>query len=273
MTAEQKQAYEWAKNQNYQSVAARYAKELCRVIAALQSENGSKDKEIERLKKTVSALVSDRARAWAERDAAVEDIRFAVVRDDWCVLCAHYCIDGKPAYRPGEGYLEFCMDCGNGCRHFEWRGAQGGVNMGVTIECKKTGRSIDLGCGGFNNLRNKVAELVGNPFAEHYLLLSEPSVMFMMGEARKAYFEKYDQETEKLVTEKKVHIKIADFLYQCDCGGKIRYGACKEILKVIGDYDDNILYGYCGRADCAKFSDFKAILKDCVANKSDMVWS
>ena len=51
MTAEQIQAYEWAKNQNYQSVAARYAKELCRVIAALQSENGSKDKEIERLRK------------------------------------------------------------------------------------------------------------------------------------------------------------------------------------------------------------------------------
>lgn len=144
--------------------------------------------------------------------------------------------------------------------------------MGVTITCKKTGRSIDLGYSGFDNLRNKVAELVGDPFAEHYLLLSEPSVP-ILGEARKAYFEKYDQKTEKLVTEKKVHIKIADFLYQCDCDGKIRYGACKEILKVIGGYDDNILYGYCGRANCAKFSDFKAILKDCVENKSDMVWS
>ena len=51
MTAEQKQAYEWAKNQNYQSVAARYAKELCRVIAALQAENAAKVQEIERLRK------------------------------------------------------------------------------------------------------------------------------------------------------------------------------------------------------------------------------
>ena len=56
MTAEQKQAYEWAKNQSYQSVAARYAKELCRVIEALQSENGEKDKDISRVE--------------AERDAA-----------------------------------------------------------------------------------------------------------------------------------------------------------------------------------------------------------
>ena len=53
----------------------------------------------------------------------------------------------------------------------------------------------------------------------------------------------------------------------------IRYGACKNILKVIGDYDDNILYGYCGRPDCAKFADFKSILQDCVDTKSDMIWS
>lgn len=51
-----------------------------------------------------------------------------------------------------------------------------------------------------------------------------------------------------------------------------RYGACKEILKVIGDYDDNICYGYAGRSDCAMFRDFKAILQDCVDNKCDMVW-
>ena len=33
--------------------------------------------------------------------------------------------------------------------------------MGITISCKKTGRSIDIGYGGFNRLRNKVAELAG----------------------------------------------------------------------------------------------------------------
>lgn len=144
--------------------------------------------------------------------------------------------------------------------------------MGVTIKCKKTARNIDLGYGGFNNLRNKVAELVGEPFASHYLVLSNPSVMFLTGKHRKDFFQDYDEKTEQFVKNKKVNIKIADFLYQTDCEGKIRYGACKEILKVIADYDDHILYGYCGRPDCAKFVDFKAVLNDCVENKCDMVW-
>ena len=40
--------------------------------------------------------------------------------------------------------------------------------MGVTIKCKKTGREIDLGCGGFMQLRRKVAQLMGEPFYNHY---------------------------------------------------------------------------------------------------------
>lgn len=35
MTPEQKQAYEWAKNQDYQSVAARYAKTLASLVDEL----------------------------------------------------------------------------------------------------------------------------------------------------------------------------------------------------------------------------------------------
>ena len=38
MNAEQKQAYEWAKSQNYQSVAARYAKELATLVDSLQAQ-------------------------------------------------------------------------------------------------------------------------------------------------------------------------------------------------------------------------------------------
>ena len=33
--------------------------------------------------------------------------------------------------------------------------------MGVTVLCRKTGRSIDLGYFGFKRLRDKVAELYG----------------------------------------------------------------------------------------------------------------
>ena len=50
--------------------------------------------------------------------------------------------------------------------------------MGVTIKCKKTGREIDLGCGGFMNLRRKVAQLMGEPFYSHYeKLCNAPIIM------------------------------------------------------------------------------------------------
>lgn len=121
-------------------------------------------------------------------------------------------------------------------------------------------------------MRNKVAELVGNPFYDHYLELDNTEIMMMDSDKKQKYFINYDNETKRLIEKNCINIKVANFLYQSDCEGKIRYGACKEILKVIGDYNDDILYGYCGRKDCAKFLDFVSILKDCVNNKCDMVW-
>lgn len=139
--------------------------------------------------------------------------------------------------------------------------------------CKKTGSSIDMGYGGFASLRARVAILVGEPFASHELQLSKSEVMFMFDQEKKdAFYKKFNARTEQMISEGKVSIKIVDFLHQSDCGGKIRYGACKEILKVIGDYDDNIAYGYCGRKDCAMFADFKALLQECVDNKCMLVW-
>lgn len=95
----------------------------------------------------------------------------------------------------------------------------------------------------------------------------------MSDEERRQAYNAFDAETERLLAEKKVSFKVVDFLLQPDCEGLIRYGACKELLKIIGDYDDNVLYGYIGRQDCAKFRDFKAILQDCADNKCDMIWS
>lgn len=141
--------------------------------------------------------------------------------------------------------------------------------MGITISCKKTGRSIDMGMFGFKNLRDKIGDLVGGEFAEHYRAYDNAP---FYGEERKKFFVEYDKKINDLIAEKKVPYKVAVFLYACDCAARLRYGVCKEVLKVIGDYDDNILYGYAGRPDCAMFADFKAILKDCVETKSDLVW-
>jgi hypothetical protein len=103
-------------------------------------------------------------------------------------------------------------------------------NMGITIRCKKTNRSIHMAYGAFNNLRNKIADLVGEPWASHYHKLDYAP---LFGDARKNFYEYFDAETKLLLEEKKVSIKIVDFCLQCDCEGSIRYGACKEILKAI----------------------------------------
>lgn len=66
--------------------------------------------------------------------------------------------------------------------------------------------------------------------------------------------------------------KVARFLYSADVEAKLPYGVAKKLLEVIGDYDDNIIYGYWGRPDRAMFKDFKAILQDCVDTKSALIW-
>ena len=142
--------------------------------------------------------------------------------------------------------------------------------MGLTIKCKKTGREMDVSYSGFFRLRKKVAELVSQEVGEHYQELDE--IFRITSSEKESALKSYDDETERMIERKELPIKIADFLYQSDCDGKIRYGACKEILKVIGDYDDSIIYGYAGRENPAKFKDFKEILQDCVENKCFMIW-
>ena len=43
-------------------------------------------------------------------------------------------------------------------------------------------------------------------------------------------------------------------------------------MKSIKDYDDDILYGYAGRKDCAKFADFKKIVKDGIDSGDGFSW-
>lgn len=139
--------------------------------------------------------------------------------------------------------------------------------MGVAIKCRKSGHTIDMGSGGFFRLRKKVAELTNSELGQHYALLTQN----MFGRDDE-WYENYDKQLELIINKHKISIKIIDFLYQSDIEGKIRYGACKQILKVIGDYDDNFAYGYAGQKDCAKFKDFKNLLEECAQFKCDLIW-
>lgn len=96
--------------------------------------------------------------------------------------------------------------------------------------------------------------------------------IIMQPEVEEKFWKDWATEADRILAENHFPVKVVKFLLAPDSEATTRYGACKEILKVIGDYDDNICYGYAGRSDCAMFRDFKAILQDCVDNKCDMVW-
>ena len=55
---------------------------------------------------------------------------------------------------------------------------------------------------------------------------------------------------------------------------KMTYGCAKQLLKVIGDYDNGKVYGYAGRGEhAARFSDFKAVLEDAAETKRGFWWN
>lgn len=132
--------------------------------------------------------------------------------------------------------------------------------MGITISSKRY--SCDMGYGGFGRFRNVVAEQTDKEFCEHYLELSSPKVMILYGDAREKHFKEYNVKTEELINQNKITVEVANFLYQSDCGGNIDRKQAKEIYELIKDCDDELVFGYIGRNDCAKMLDMKKILSD-----------
>ena len=142
--------------------------------------------------------------------------------------------------------------------------------MGVTIESKN--HSIDLGGWGFICLRTKVAELAAPDICEHYKK-SMDGMRLYDEDKSKAFYESYNAKIAEL--DKRYEGKmsdILDFLYESDCDAKMDTDHCRSIYEVIKNYDDDILYGYSGRKDCAKFADFKKIVKDGIDSGDGFSW-
>ena len=132
--------------------------------------------------------------------------------------------------------------------------------MGITISSKRY--SCDMGYGGFGRFRNVIAKQISEKVYSHYYCLSEPETMFLSGKKKDDFFKEYDAKTEELVKQGELTEEIANFLYQPDCEGKVNRNQAKEIYELIKDCYDNIVFGYIGRADCAKMSDLKKIFSD-----------
>ena len=140
--------------------------------------------------------------------------------------------------------------------------------MGITIKSKNY--SIDMGYLGFNRLRKTVANLAGEELGKHYEHLDD--VMFLCGEERINFFDEYNKKINYLYEKFNISNGLLDFLYASDCEAKISPEKCKQVYEIIKNYDDDVLYGYSGRKDCAKFKDFKEIVKDCIDSKCYMEW-
>lgn len=141
--------------------------------------------------------------------------------------------------------------------------------MGMTIESKN--HSIDLGGGGFMRLRTKVSELTAPDIFEHYKKLDEGLRLY--GDERKAFYKSYNAKIAELDKKYEGRMSdILDFLYESDCDGIMDVPHCRSIYEIIKNYDDDILYGYAGRKDCAKFADFKKIVKDGIDSGNGFSW-
>ena len=145
--------------------------------------------------------------------------------------------------------------------------------MGVTIENRK--HAIDLGYGGFFNLRKTIAKCLDEELGELYAELTESHNYAKKGfSSEKEFFENHDEKVLELCTRKQLDEEVVNFLYLSDCDSEsVSFKTCRHLWKYIKDYDDDIRYGYLGRKDCAMFKDFKQIVKECAKNRWVMhIW-
>lgn len=140
--------------------------------------------------------------------------------------------------------------------------------MGVTISSKN--RSIDMGGAGFMRLRCTIASLCPDEIEHHYTYLRD---FYYSITSDQRHIDAYDQETTRLYNKyRQTHGRVIKFLYAPDTEAKMSYKTAKQLLTVIGDYDDDKVYGYVGRSDAAKFADFKKLLRDSVKSKGPFEW-
>lgn len=128
--------------------------------------------------------------------------------------------------------------------------------MGIKIASKRY--YCDMGFIGFMRFRTVVANGVSKEIGKHYEdLLNSP-----YGSERELFFKLYDTKTELFIENKELSVDIANFLFQADCDGKVDRGQAKQIYELIKECDDEIVFGYTGKSDCAKMKDLKKIFSD-----------
>ena len=135
--------------------------------------------------------------------------------------------------------------------------------MGVNVNSKH--HDIAMGYFGFQRLRRTVANLCPKEIADHYNYLLD-NLHYIAVHKEEGIGRLYEMFGKR-------YGKILNFLYASDCDAEMTYGTAKQLLRVIGDYNDDIIYGYPGHDDkAARFQDFKELLQDAADTKTKWCW-
>lgn len=147
--------------------------------------------------------------------------------------------------------------------------------MGITISNHK--HSIDMGAFGYAALRATISKLVPcQEFVNIYAELMDYNQAWQNSRfaTMKEYFDDYDRRAEVVCAANNIDEEIINFLYKPDtCTKSVSVKTCRHLWELIKDYDDDVLYGYAARPNCAKFKDFKEIVRTCVEDKRVMRFS
>ena len=147
--------------------------------------------------------------------------------------------------------------------------------MGITISNHK--HSIDMGAFGYAALRATISKLVPcQEFVNIYAELMDYNQAWQNSRfaTMKEYFDDYDRRAVAVCAANNIDEEIINFLYKPDtCTKSVSVKTCRHLWELIKDYDDDVLYGYAARPNCAKFKDFKEIVRTCVEDKRLMRFS
>lgn len=147
--------------------------------------------------------------------------------------------------------------------------------MGITISNHK--HSIDMGAFGYAALRATISKLVPcQEFVNIYAELMDYNQAWQNSRfaTMKEYFDDYDRRAVAVCAANNIDEEIINFLYKPDtCTKSVSVKTCRHLWELIKDYDDDVLYGYAARPNCAKFKDFKEIVRTCVEDKRVMRFS
>lgn len=142
----------------------------------------------------------------------------------------------------------------------------------MAITMKSSRHSIGFTYAGFLRCRTRIAYLVSPEVGKHYEDLQQ-FFSIPIGD-RKAFCNKYDLATDKLIKEGKLSKELADFLYAPDAGGTVQPAVTQKVLDVMGATSDNEdeCFGRPYTSNAATWSSLRSLLWDCVLDKTNLEW-